>query len=303
MELRVLQYFLAVAREQSISGAAESLHLSQPTLSTQLKSLEREVGKQLLIRGTKGSRKVLLTEEGMMLRKRAEEILELVSKAKRELAAPDEAIAGDIYIGTGEADSIRILADIARDLQGRYPDIHYHIHSGNAAFVFEQLEKGLIDFGVVHGAADVSQYGSIKLPQRDTWGVLMRADAPLACKERIAPHDLWDKPLILSAQKSEDWPLSQWFGRDVEKLNVVATYNLLFNASLLVDVGMGYAVCYDKIINTCGGDLCFRPLFPDLEAEATLIWKRYRVFTKAARLFADELWTRCAPEAGEAELR
>lgn len=168
MELRVLQYFLAVAREQNISSAAESLHLSQPTLSTQLKALEEELGKQLLIRGTKGSRKVLLTEEGMLLRKRAEEILELVRMTEREISLSDEVIAGDVYIGTGESDMIRIFARAAKRIQEKYPDIHFHILSGNSAFVKEHLDRGLIDFGVVYSPVDTTVYSSIKVPIRDT---------------------------------------------------------------------------------------------------------------------------------------
>lgn len=208
MELRVLQYFLAVAREQSISAAAESLHLSQPTLSTQLKALEEQLGKQLLIRGSKGSRKVLLTEEGMVLRKRAEEILELVRITENEISRSDEVVAGDVYIGAGESDMIRIFARAAQQLQQRYPDIHYHILSGNAAFVQEYLERGLIDIGVVYGPVDTAVYNAVPAPVRDTWGVLMRRDSPLAQKEYIQPQDLWDKPLILSAQKTMIYPWS-----------------------------------------------------------------------------------------------
>ena len=185
MELRVLRYFLAVAREQSIVRAAESLHLSQPTLSTQIKAMEEELGRQLLIRGTKGSRKVTLTEEGMLLRKRAEEILNLVHKTEREISLSDEVVVGDVYIGTGETDAVRLIAKAARELYQTYPGIHYHIASGNAAFVMEQLEKGLIDFGLVFGAVDQSKYNHIKIPLTDVWGVLMRKDSPLAAKPEI----------------------------------------------------------------------------------------------------------------------
>ncbi len=294
MELRVLQYFLAVAREQSISSAAESLHLSQPTLSTQLKALEQELGKQLLIRGTKGSRKVLLTEEGMILRKRAEEILDLVRMTQHEISMSDEAIAGDIYIGTGESDMIRIFAKTAKSLQQKYPNIHYHILSGNAAFVQERLDKGLIDFGVVYGPVDTNIYSSIEIPLHDVWGILMRKDSPLAAKEYVQPQDLWDKPLIISAQKNGSWSMSSWFQRDFAKLNIVATYNLVFNASLLVEEGLGYALCFDKLINVSGeSDLCFRPLFPEMEACASIIWKRYQVFSKAAQKFIDALQDHC----------
>lgn len=294
MELRVLQYFLSVAREQSISSAAESLHLSQPTLSTQLKALEEELGKQLLIRGTKGSRKVLLTEEGMILRKRAEEILELVRMTESEISLSDEIIAGDVYIGTGESDMIRIFARAAKSLQEKYPDIHYHILSGNASFVQEHLDRGLIDFGVVYVPVDTNIYNSIKIPVRDIWGVLMRKDAPLAEKEFIQPQDLWDKPLIVSVQKTDAWPMAKWIQHDVAKLNVVATYNLVFNASLMVAEGLGYAICFDKLINVSGdSNLCFRPLSPRMEAEASIIWKRYQVFSKAAQKFIDALQECC----------
>lgn len=294
MELRVLQYFLAVARDQNISSAAESLHLSQPTLSTQLKALEEELGKQLLIRGTKGSRKVLLTEEGMLLRKRAEEILELVRMTEREISLSDEVIAGDVYIGTGESDMIRIFARAAKRIQEKYPDIHFHILSGNSAFVKEHLDRGLIDFGVVYSPVDTTVYSSIKVPIRDTWGVLMRKDSPLAQKDVIQPQDLWDKPLILSAQKTDAWPMSSWFGQDITRLNIVATYNLVFNASLLVEEGLGYAVCFDKLINVSGDSkLCFRPLSPKMEAEASIIWKRYQLLSKAAQKFMDCLKESC----------
>ena len=294
MELRVLQYFLAVAREQNISSAAESLHLSQPTLSTQLKALEEELGKQLLIRGTKGSRKVLLTEEGMLLRKRAEEILELVRMTEREISLSDEVTAGDVYIGTGESDMIRIFARAAKSIQEKYPDIHFHILSGNSAFVKEHLDRGLIDFGLVYSPVDTTVYSSIKVPIRDTWGVLMRKDSPLAQKDVIQPQDLWDKPLILSAQKTDAWPMSSWFGQDITRLNIVATYNLVFNASLLVEEGLGYAVCFDKLINVSGDSkLCFRPLSPKMEAEASIIWKRYQLLSKAAQKFMDCLKESC----------
>lgn len=290
MELRVLQYFLAVAREQSISSAAQSLHLSQPTLSTQLKHLEQELGKQLLIRGTKGSRKVLLTEEGMLLRKRAEEILELVHMTENEIALSDEVVAGDVYIGSGETDIVRLLARAAQSLREKYPDIHYHISSGNATFVMEQLDKGLIDFGILYDSVDGNKYDSMRIPIPDVWGVLMRKDSPLAEKESVTPEDLWDKPLILSEQENQSSELSLWMKQDISRLHVSATYNLIFNASLLVDEGMGYAICLDKLINTSGNsNLCFRPLSPRLEAIAFLVWKKYPVFSRAADKFIQTL--------------
>lgn len=288
MELRVLQYFLAVSREQSISRAAESLHLSQPTLSTQLKHLEEELGKTLMIRGTKGSRKIVLTEEGMILRKRAEEIMELVKKTENEIILSDESVVGDVYIGAGETDMIRLVARTAQTMNKKYPDIHYHISSGNTAFVMEQLDKGLIDFGILYDSVDLSKYDSVKIPESDVWGVLMRRDAPLAKKDVITPEDLWDKPLILSQQENQKGEFAVWMRRDLAKLNVVATYNLIFNGSLLVDEGMGYAVCFDKLINVSGDStLCFRPLSPELKAAPYLVWKKYQIFPKASEKFME----------------
>ena len=290
MELRVLSYFLAVAREQSIVRAAESLHLSQPTLSTQIKALEKELGKQLLIRGTKGTRKVTLTEEGMILRKRAEEILSLVQKTEREISFSEQMIVGDVYIGTGETDAVRFIARAAKELYESYPGIHYHISSGNADFVSEQLDKGLIDFGIVFGNVDHTKYNSIELPFRDRWGVLMRRDLPLAAKETIQPEDLWDKPLIISNQDDSKGALTAWINKELSELEIVATYNLLFNASLMVEEGLGYAIGLDKIINTSGNTkLCFRPLSPKTEAGMHIIWKKYQVFSKASEKFIEKI--------------
>ncbi len=290
MDLRVLTYFLAIAREQSIVHAAESLHLSQPTLSTQIKNLEKELGKQLFIRGTRGTRKVTLTEEGMILKKRAEEILDLVSRTEQEITMNDDILVGDIYIGTGETDGIRLIAKAAHLLQNKSPGIHYHIFSGNADFVFEHLDKGLIDFGLIFGDLDLTKYNALDTPYFDTWGVLMRKDSELAEKDYITPKDLRSKPLILSQQEAQGGTLTQWLGRDPEKLNIIATYNLIFNASLLVDEGLGYAIGLDKIINTSGNsNLCFRPFEPNLKVKMNIVWKKYQVFSKPARKFLEVL--------------
>ena len=286
MEFRVHQYGLAAAREQSISGAAEDLHLSQPTLSRQLKELEEELGKQLFIRG---NRRITLTEEGMILRKRAEEIVDLMQKTEKEIALNDAAIAGDIYIGAGETDAIRILARTARRLQENHPGIRLHIASGDSADVTEDLDKGLTDFGILFDPRDLSKYDYLKLPHQDTWGVLMRRDSPLAEKTAVTPEDLWDKPLILSRQHREGSALSMWLSRPEADLNITATYSLLYNGSILVEEGIGYALTLDKIINTCGSSLCFRPLSPPLTANLCIVWKKYQVLTKAAELFLNTL--------------
>lgn len=283
MEFRVLQYFLAVTREQSISGAAESLHLSQPTLSRQLKDMEEELGKQLFIRS---NRKITLTEEGMILRKRAEEITELVKKTQDEIALSDENIAGDISIGAGETDGNHSMIRAARDLQAEYPLVRFHIVSGNREQVLESIDRGLLDFGVVYGQIDSTRYDSLKLPFSDAFGVMMRRDDPLSAKDIIELEDLWDKPLIISRQIFQSREIETMLQREFEKLNIVGTYTLLFNGSLMVEEGMGYAICYDKIINVSGDSpLCFRPIAHQMESSPHIIWKKYQVFTKAAEMF------------------
>lgn len=286
MEFRVLQYFLAVTREQSISGAAEALHLSQPTLSRQLKDMEEELGKQLMIRG---SRQITLTEEGMLLRKRAEEIVELVRKTQDEISLSDETIAGDVYIGAGETEAVRLIARTAKQLQINYPNVHYHISSGDTTDVMDSLDKGLIDFGLVFSSVDTQRYDSITFPIKDTYGLLIRQDSPLAAKDQITPEDLWDQPLIFNRNAKDNDLLSAWMKRSISELNVAATYNLLYNGSLMVDEGLGYAVCLDGIINTEGSSLCFKPFAPKLEAEMQIIWKKYSVFSKAADYFLQQL--------------
>lgn len=283
MEIRVLKYFLAVAREQNISAAAESLFLSQPTLSRQLKELEEELGKQLFIRG---SRKITLTEEGLLLRKRAEEIVELLDKTEKELSNSDEQVSGEIYIGAGETDGLRLIAKAAKELQEQYPQITYRIVSGDAVDITERLDKGLIDFALLLEPVDISKYSYLKFPVKDVWGVLMRRDCPLAKKKSISPKDLRDKPLIVSRQAVDGSELTQWLKNGGEQLNIVSTYNLVYNASLMVDEGLGVALCLDKIINVSGdSSLCFRPLKPRLEVGMSLVWKKYQVFSKAAEKF------------------
>ena len=287
MELRVLRYFLAVAREETISAAAAFLNVSQPTLSRQLMDLEAELGKILFVRG---KRKIMLTNEGLLLRKRAQEIIDLVDKTEAEFLVPNEIVSGDIYIGAGETYAIRSIAKVTKDLQQEYPHIKYHFFSGNAEDVSERLDKGIIDFGVLIEPADVAKYDSLRLPEVDTWGVLMQKDSPLAVRDYIVPQDLWNLPLICSIQEMKGKALIDWLNKDCQELDVVATYNLLYNASLLVEEGMGYALCLDKIVNVSGNSsLSFRPLKPRLEAHMDIVWKKYQIFSKAARIFLARL--------------
>lgn len=286
MDLRVLQYFLAVAREENISAAAQSLHLTQPTLSRQLKELEEELGKQLLIRG---NRRITLTEEGMLLRKRAEEILDLVRRTEKEVTQSDDLVGGEVYIGTGETDGMRQIARTANQIQREHPGIQFHIVSGDAMDVCERLDKGLLDFGILLGDFDRIKYHYMELPMQDVWGVLMQRSSPLAGKEAVTPQDLWDKPLILSRQMGNKSGLYRWLQKEPAELHTVATYNLIYNASLMVDEGMGYAFTLDKLVNTRGSNLCFRPLEPRMELGMCLVWKKYQVFSKAAELFLSRL--------------
>lgn len=288
MELRILRYFLTVAREQNISRAAEALHITQPTLSRQLMDLEEELGTKLLIRGKK-NRSVELTEDGLLLRSRAEEIVALADKTESEFAGEDHGIAGDIYIGAGETDAMRILAEAAKKLRDDHPNIRFHLFSGNAEAVSKRLDKGLLDFGVLIGEADLKKYNALTLPAADIWGVLLRRDSELAFLPHIRPEDLLDKPLILSQQSLEHNEFAGWLGTEPERLSIVATYNLIFNASLLVEAGLGYAITLDKLVNTADSPLMFRPLEPRVEGRLNLVWKKYHVFSRAAELFVREL--------------
>lgn len=287
MDIRVLQYFLTVAREESITKAAEVLQMTQPPLSRQLKDLEEEIGKQLLIRGNK---KITLTEDGILLRKRAEEMIDLMEKTKAELSSSNENINGEIYIGGGETAAISFFAQASATLQKKHPMIHYHIYSGDAGIVTEKIDKGLIDFGLLIGPFDVTKYDYMKLPMTDIWGILMRKDSPLAEKASVCAEDLWDKPLILSHQASISSEMVSWLKKDVSKLNVFMTYDLIYNASHFVRKGLGYAIALDKLIDTTGdSELCFRPLYPRMEAELCIAWKKYQVFSKASNEFLSQL--------------
>ncbi len=287
MELRQLKYFLAVTREQSISKAAEALYTTQPNLSRQMQNLEKEIGQQLFIRGTK---KITLTETGQLLRKRAEEIIELYNQTEAELDKPFSEVKGDVYIGGGESYAMGLIAQAIRLVQSDYPNVKFHLFSGDSATISERLDKGLINFGIFIEPFDLSRYDHLRLPLYDTWGVLMRKDSPLAAKERITPEDLWDKPLIRSRQSVGKNKISEWFIKTSDELNIVATGNLLYNMSLLVEQGVGYAVSLDKIINTSGNsNLCFRPLYPELISHLDIAWKKYQVFPKHIQIFLQRL--------------
>jgi DNA-binding transcriptional LysR family regulator len=291
MEFRVLRYFLTVAREGSMTAAADYLHVTQPTLSRQLKDLEKELGKKLFIRS---SHSIILTDEGMLLRKRAEEIVDMVNKLETEFSSMEETISGDVYIGGGETQAMKQIARVVRDLQLRLPNIRYHLYSGNEDDVTQRLDKGLLDFGILIQPADLSKYNYFNIPAKDVWGVVMRKDSPLAFKDTIQAVDLLNVPLICSRQVMKQTlsknEFADWFGEDFDKLNVVTTYNLAYNAAIMVEEGIGYAITLDKIVNTSSdSNLCFKPLEPKLKSGLNIVWKKHQVFSAATDMFLKEI--------------
>ena len=300
MEFRILRYFLAVAREGSITKAAASLHVTQPTLSRQIKDLEEEIGQQLLIRG---SHDVSLTAEGMILRKRAEEIIDMVAKTKAEFNSDQNNVTGEVYIGGGETQGMRLIAGVIKELRKKYPEIRYHFYSGNAENISERLDKGLLDFGIFIQPSDLSKFDSVALPVKDTWGVIMPKNCELAQKQFVTRQDLIGRPLICSQQAiRKTMPNNQfrdWFGSDFDEMNIIATYNLVFNAALLAEQGIGYVVTLDKLVDTMKNDVCFRPLSPILQSGLNIVWKKNQVFSPAAKVFWEVLQNNFAKEPAQ----
>lgn len=287
MELRVLRYFLAVAREQSITAAAETLHITQPTLSKQLRELEEELGKKLF---TRGNRKITLTEEGMFLRKRAQEIVELADKTEADFAAGVGSVSGDIFIGSGETGAVRYLGRTLYKMRSIYPGVRFHLFSGNGEDVSDRLDKGLIDFALFVGMTDLKKYDYLKLPYHHRWGLILRRDDPLAAHEAVTPEMLMNVPILCSRQALIQNELSGWLGRPFEELNPAGTYNLIYNAAIMVEEGLGCAVCIDKLLDTSGESaVCFRPFEPAIDAELSIAWKKYQFFSAAAGKFLEML--------------
>ena len=283
MEIRVLQYFMAVAKHENITKAAEELHLTQPTLSRQLTDLEEELGVQLLVRG---KRKTQLTEAGLMFKTRAQEILSLTEKTKEQFAKLDELVAGDIYIGAGETEAMACLAKVLAPLRRSYPHIRFHLVSGNEDLIYDYLQKGLLDFGLVCRADAPRMYVFRRIPHDDVWGLMMRADNPLAAKEVLTRADLVEEPLILSEQAMKRHELDHYFGSAAEKIEVAGTYNLLYNTIFFIEAGIGSALCFKGMADAVGTSrgLVFRPLEPELRSANYVVWRRDQVFSRAGRL-------------------
>ena len=281
MEIRELRYFLAVAREGNITRAAESLHIAQPSLSKQLMELEKKLGKQLLVRG---KRKITLTEEGVLLRKRAEEIVELVEKTEHEISYDPEETMGDIYIGGSSSESV---LSAAAELRKNYPGIRFHFYSGDAMDVAERLDHGSLDFAVMLEPVDNIKYDFLSLPDRSEWGILMKKNDPLADKNCITEDDIKKMPLIMHQRIGLQNEIAHWAGTDLESLTIAATYNVVHGSPVcFVRQGLGYFLTTrDLLAPTLDPEVCFLPLEPKLPTQLALVWKKYAVFSNAAKVF------------------
>ena len=281
MEIRELRYFLAVAREGNITRAAESLHIAQPSLSKQLMELEKKLGKQLLVRG---KRKITLTEEGVLLRKRAEEIVELVEKTEHEISYDPEETMGDIYIGGSSSESV---LSAAAELRKNYPGIRFHFYSGDAMDVAERLDHGSLDFAVMLEPVDNIKYDFLSLPDRSEWGILMKKNDPLTDKKCITEDDIKNMPLIMHQRIGLQNEIAHWAGTDLESLTIAATYNVVHGSPVsFVRQGLGYFLTTrDLLAPTLDPEVCFLPLEPKLPTQLALVWKKYAVFSNAARVF------------------
>lgn len=285
MELTALRRFLMIAREGTISGAAAALHISQPSLSRQMHDLECDLGCTLFIRG---KRHIELTPEGMLLRSRAEEIVDLADRTEAEFRSSGDALAGEVRIGGGETPAMDLIAGIIAELQRTYPLMRFSLHSGNAEDIADRLDTGRVDFGVFIGHADLSKYEVLALPAHNTWGAFMRTDDPLTTHDVIRSEDLESRPLIFSQQADRE--MRTWFKRDFDDLDIVATYNLLYNAALLARRGVGYVISLKGIVETSeASGLAFRPLEPALTADVFIAWKRYQTFSPAANAFLERI--------------
>lgn len=286
MEIRTMRYFLEVAREENMSKAAERMHISQSALSKQLKGLEEELGKKLFVRH---SFSIELTEEGMLLRKRAEDLLSMADKITAEFASMDDIIGGNIYFGCAESYQIRHLAALIKRFKKQYPGFHYHITSGDTEQVTEKLDKGLLDFAVLVERPDYAKYNVVKMPESDRWGLVMPAGCALAQKDCITFEDLFGLLLFCSGQGwHADLPL--WCGERINELTLEGSFRLSYNASVFTREGLGYLLTFEHLVNTSSeSGLVFRPLYPELTTDMFIIWKKHQVFTPIAERFINEL--------------
>ena len=287
MNIRVLRYFLTVVREENISRAAEILYITQPTLSRQMQELEKELNTKLFLRGKS---KITLTESGMLLRRRAEELIDLADKTEREFLMKDESVGGTVSIGCGESMAVKTLSESITLFSKEYPDVKFEIHTGTADYIKEQIDRGLLDVGLLIEPVEIEKYEYIRLKQTEKWGVLFRVDHPLCQKASVTVEDICNIPLILPRRIGSQSVLHGWFGDSFGTLNVTATINLVANSARLVLQGLGSGVTIEGSVDMyCNPELCFRPLEPTLESTSVLAWKKYQPFGQAAEKFIDYL--------------
>ena len=299
MELRELEYFLAIIREESISKASRALHITQPALTRSLQNLEKEFGKQLIVRGYK---KIRLTEDGQLLQSRAKEILQLAKRTQADIMSDHKVIEGDIYVISGETEALHFLTQAAKKLAEKHPGVRFHVSSGDDNDVAEKLERGVVDFGLMFPPFDSSKYDSIRVDYADVWGILMKKDDPLAKKKAVTGSDLAGKPLIVQRNIYEENLAGPILGLDPAQISMAATYSLLYNGSLMVSDGIGYLLGLDNIINPSGNsDLCFRPLKPAVTDHIHICWRRHEALSGQAAALLEEMRTLSARKAAPQE--
>lgn len=283
MEFRVLKYFLTVVREESITRAADVLHITQPTLSRQLAQMEEEMGVKLFDRGT---RKIVLTNEGLLLKRRAEEILELVDKTEKEIVEQGETVEGTVSVGCGDLTAVQLLPELFDSFHKRYPAVTFELYTATADHIKDRMDRGLTDVGLLLEPVDMEKYDHIRLNKREKWVVAMHPDAPLAKLERIAPGDLAGQPLILPRRLNVQSALASWFGDDFGKLNVLMTSNLPSNSCVMSNRGFAYSIIIKGSISFWDPEkIIYRPLYPEIMATSVLAWKRKQPFSIAAEKF------------------
>ncbi len=284
MELRILKYFLMVAREENITRAANLLHVTQPTLSRQLMQLEEELGVKLFYRS---SHRISLTDEGLLLKRRAQEILELAARTEREVSRREGSLMGEIAIGCGETRNMAVLAEVMAEFRRKYPLVRFNVYTAIADDVKERIENGLLDIGLLMEPVDISKYEFIRLPKKEEWGVLVRADSPLAQKNAVAPQDLLGVPLLMVKRELSRNEIANWFGDYYNRMEIASTYTLILNASMMGRSGVGAALCFD--IEHYYKDLRFIPFMPKLKTGAVLAWKKSQRLTPAVEEFIKDI--------------
>ncbi|MCR5652531.1 MAG: LysR family transcriptional regulator [Ruminococcus sp.] len=284
LDMRLVYYFLVVAREQNITRAAAELHISQPTLSSQIASLEKRLGKKLFIRTNKST---LLTEDGILFRSRASELIEHMNKVENEITISEGEVSGDIYFGAVETNIMDYISSVFKEIKLEHPDIRFHLYSGNAQAILEKLEKGLLDIGLMLGSDNQDKYNYFSLGRYDKWGILVPADCETAQKETLKPDEIASLPLIIP----QNYMMLQrkMFTPDIKKQNIAGTFDLISNAAYLVEKGIGYALGFENMINTEGRNLKFVPIVTDLRTEHYIVTKKYAYFSKAAKLLLKKL--------------